>query len=168
MPHDAPQVAVLERRLERLDAEVVDLRRSTADDIDARMAAYRKAWREELAAHSADTDRKLATLAQETDRKLTENRDAVISAMGATKGELLAKLEALAERRQVPAWFAQLDITPTKLVTYATALGIALTTILGAVAPFVTSFVASCQGHPMELRVPVPAPFQFDAGDDEK
>lgn len=141
--------ASLERRVDALDAEVSDLRRRSDDRIDERMALHRREWREELAEH-------LAAHKDDVDRKLAANRDALVKALGETEGRVAAKLDALAERRQVPPWLERLTVA--QVVTLLGAVGGLLT----VATPAVLAVIAALQGHPTAYVAPVPVPLQIE------
>lgn len=78
-----------------------------------------------------------------------------------TRLDTAAILQAVQQRREVPAWLVAMP-SPWKLAQYGAAAGAGLTAIVAAVGPFVLALAASCQGHPTEYRVPVPVPLQFE------
>lgn len=147
-------VVPLDRRVDALDAEIVDLRRRSDDRIDDRMSTYRREWKAEL-------DARLAAHHDEVDKKLGEHHAALEVSLAETEGRVVAKLDALAERRQVPPWLESLTVRQAVVVS-----GFMLSTLSGVLAlvvPAVLSVIAAIQGHPTEYRVPVPVPLQFEA-----
>ena len=146
-------VVPLNRRVDALDAEIVDLRRRSDDRIDDRMSTSRREWKAEL-------DARLAAHHDEVDKKLGEHHAALKVSLAETEGRVVAKLDALAGRRQVPPWLESLTARQAVVVS-----GFVLSTLSGVLAlvvPAVLSVIAALQGHPTEYRVPVPVPLQFE------
>lgn len=130
------------QRVDQLERRMLDGFAETDarfSDHERKMRAVVKAALEEAASESEQRVKDAAALA-------------VKDAMAAHEERIVARLDALAARRQVPAWIETLT---------AARVGLVLSLVSGTVGvllPATLAVIAALQGHPATVQVPLPLP----------
>lgn len=162
----------IDQAIERLDADLVLAREEADERVDDRIRSHRREWKTELAAFRDEWKEELAATLDARDASINDRIAAATKGLAAATAAASTEairaseerlLAAIGARNQVPAWLA--GLTPGRVAQFGAATAAAAAAVLAAVGPFVLALVASCQGHPTEYRVPVPAPLQFSQPD---